>query len=45
MAETEKNVNGIMEKLALITDATQSMFPKILKSKPGIHALKGGCLL
>ncbi len=28
MAETEKNVNGIMEKLALITDATQSMFPK-----------------
>ena len=28
MAETEENVIGIMEKLALISDATLSMFPE-----------------
>lgn len=27
MAETKENVVGIMEKLALISDATQSLFP------------------
>ena len=28
MAETEKNVIGVMEKLALISDAATSIFPK-----------------
>jgi hypothetical protein len=28
MAKTEKSVDGIIEKLALITDATQSIFPE-----------------
>jgi len=28
MGETQKSIDGIIEKLALITDATQSLFPE-----------------